>query len=281
MWSRLIVSTLQLSKLTNLSPRRYTTLGIFAHFDANIIGGLLLGAGMAISGTCPGTVLAQVGAGIPSGLPALGGAIVAGTVWSGFLRHWLQPRPSSWSADGKSRPETVDEFFGIRPIAATAALQTIFVATVVGLVSLNQKPVSGLVSPIVGGLFIGAAQLISIILRRTTLGVSAAYEETGQWLLSLFGSTTPKAQNILFAVGVTLGACVLSTVSPQAMPTALVATPVAYSVLGGFLTVLGARIAGGCPSGHGISGTSLLSVSSLITTASMLAGGIMVAGLML
>ncbi|KAH7313634.1 YeeE/YedE family protein [Stachybotrys elegans] len=278
--SGIIVSTLQISKLTNLSPRRYTTIGLFADFDGNIAGGLLIGAGMALSGACPGTVLAQVGAGIPSGLPALSGAVVAGTMWSGFLKEWLQHQASPPCSKAEGRSKTVDKLLGIRPVAATAALETIFVTVVLGLLSLNQKPIGGLVSPVVGGLFIGAAQLVSIMLRKTTLGVSTAFEESGQCLLSLRGSRTPKAQNILFAVGVTLGAWLLSTVSPQANPATAVVVPTTHSVLGGFVVVIGALIADGCTSGHGISGTSLLSVSSLITTAAMLAGGIIVAGLM-
>jgi uncharacterized membrane protein YedE/YeeE len=48
----------------------------------------------------------------------------------------------------------------------------------------------------------------------------------------------------------------------------------ARSVGGGALLVIGSRIAGGCISGHGISGMSMLSVSSIITVVSMFAGGI-------
>jgi uncharacterized membrane protein YedE/YeeE len=38
--------------------------------------------------------------------------------------------------------------------------------------------------------------------------------------------------------------------------------------------VFGARIAGGCTSGHGISGMSLLSVASIISVCAMFGGGI-------
>jgi uncharacterized membrane protein YedE/YeeE len=50
--------------------------------------------------------------------------------------------------------------------------------------------------------------------------------------------------------------------------------------LGGFLIVFGARIAGGCTSGHIISGITQLSVSGLIFAAGVFATGILTAKLM-
>ncbi len=44
--------------------------------------------------------------------------------------------------------------------------------------------------------------------------------------------------------------------------------------VGGFLIVYGARLAGGCPSGHGLSGMSQLSLSGFITVAGFFIGGI-------
>jgi uncharacterized membrane protein YedE/YeeE len=40
---------------------------------------------------------------------------------------------------------------------------------------------------------------------------------------------------------------------------------------------VGSRMAGGCPSGHGISGMSLLSISSVVTIASAFGAGAVVA----
>ncbi|MFO0574716.1 MAG: YeeE/YedE thiosulfate transporter family protein [Polyangia bacterium] len=60
----------------------------------------------------------------------------------------------------------------------------------------------------------------------------------------------------------------------------LTATPgraVLLLFLGGVLVGLGARMAGGCTSGHGLCGASRLQPGSLVSTASFLAGGIAVA----
>jgi len=51
------------------------------------------------------------------------------------------------------------------------------------------------------------------------------------------------------------------------------------SIIGGIVIVFGSRLAGGCTSGHGISGVSGLSLASLITTASIFIGGILFANI--
>jgi uncharacterized membrane protein YedE/YeeE len=43
--------------------------------------------------------------------------------------------------------------------------------------------------------------------------------------------------------------------------------------LGGMAMIFGARLAGGCTSGHGISGMSMLALSSIYTVLSMFAFG--------
>ena len=54
----------------------------------------------------------------------------------------------------------------------------------------------------------------------------------------------------------------------------------AVAILGGALMAFGARLAGGCTSGHGISGTLQLSVGSWIAVVSFFIGGIAVAMLL-
>lgn len=44
-------------------------------YSADIVGGLILGAGIALAGACPGTILAQLGAGYRDAWAALGGAL--------------------------------------------------------------------------------------------------------------------------------------------------------------------------------------------------------------
>ena len=49
--------------------------------------------------------------------------------------------------------------------------------------------------------------------------------------------------------------------------------------LGGIVAMFGARLAGGCPSGHGLSGLMQLSTSGLLAMAGFFGGGVLVANL--
>ena len=49
--------------------------------------------------------------------------------------------------------------------------------------------------------------------------------------------------------------------------------------LGGIVAMIGARMAGGCPSGHGLSGLMQMSVSGFIAMAGFFLGGIVIARL--
>ena len=51
------------------------------------------------------------------------------------------------------------------------------------------------------------------------------------------------------------------------------------AVLGGIVAMFGARLAGGCPSGHGLSGLMQLSVSGFLAMVGFLVGGVFVANL--
>ena len=53
----------------------------------------------------------------------------------------------------------------------------------------------------------------------------------------------------------------------------------AAAFLGGVIALFGARLAGGCPSGHGLSGSLQMAVSGLIALVCFFAGGAFVARL--
>lgn len=55
---------------------------------------------------------------------------------------------------------------------------------------------------------------------------------------------------------------------------------VARAAVGGVALIIGARTAGGCTSGHGISGMAALSTASFATVGAMFAGGMGLSGLL-
>src|SRR5258708_31847872 len=59
-----------------------------AIYAADIGGGLLLGVGIALAGACPGTTLAQIGAGYRDAFFTLAGGILGALAFS-YLQPWF------------------------------------------------------------------------------------------------------------------------------------------------------------------------------------------------
>ena len=59
-------------------------------YGADIVGGLILGVGIALAGACPGTVLAQVGAGYRDAWFTLGGGLLGALAFS-YAEPTLKP----------------------------------------------------------------------------------------------------------------------------------------------------------------------------------------------
>jgi uncharacterized membrane protein YedE/YeeE len=129
-------------------------------------------------------------------------------------------------------------------------------------------------NPVLGGLLIGVGQATSVLFTRKTLGVSSAYQDIGKYFWSILeGKAGPGLSNVVFAGGVMAGSKIISQYVPTIGDTGPgVSSPAA--IAGGFAMIFGARLAGGCTSGHGISGMSTMSLSSFVTVAAMFGGGI-------
>ncbi|KPM44363.1 hypothetical protein AK830_g2195 [Neonectria ditissima] len=263
----------------SLKPRSSSPIGLFSQYDGNIVGGALLGAGMAISGSCPGTVFAQTGLGLQTGFYALGGAVIGGIVYTGIVSNAIKRQKEKAAVT----PQTVSlgEQLGLSRTSTLLLFEAIVLSAFSASIIYVKHPSDWTLLSAGSGLFIGFAQLFSLLTRQSMLGVSTSYEEIGNhfwWLIG--GSSWPSSrQNMLFATGVVAGAWILAQNAPSLLGAKVIETAPTLSVAGGFLMVLGSRIAGGCTSGHGISGLSLLSTSSLITIGSMFAAGALLAPL--
>lgn len=159
-------------------------------------------------------------------------------------------------------------------------------------------------SPYVAGVIIGALQIPTFLLMGTALGASSSFVTVGAHLASVvdpgvasikyLASHMYGAKNwwqVAVVVGIAIGAFLsmrLSGARRQAISPVWARTmgvtsmgaraPIAF--LAGFIMLFGARIAGGCTSGHGISGIAQLSVGSTLAVAGMFAGGILAAALL-
>jgi len=159
-------------------------------------------------------------------------------------------------------------------------------------------------SPYVAGAVIGLLQIPTFLLMDTALGASSSFVTVAAHLASIFDPGVEKVKylashmtgaknwwQVAVIVGIALGAFVSmklsgarrETISPiwaRTMGTTSLSARAPIAFLGGFVMLLGARIAGGCTSGHGISGMAQLSVGSTVAVAAMFAGGILTALLM-
>ncbi len=159
--------------------------------------------------------------------------------------------------------------------------------------------------PYVFGALAGLLLTASVGISGQFFGTSTTFPRASTWFLNtigidlghlafyqvrdgaLTGAAFPNWQ-LLFVVGIGIGAFIASrltgTFKSERLPQMWVArfgesnkTRILYSLLGGTLAMVGARMAGGCPSGHGVSGMSQLGVSSLIALAMFFIGGIVTA----
>jgi hypothetical protein len=158
-------------------------------------------------------------------------------------------------------------------------------------------------SPYVVGAGIGVLSWFTFLISRKALGCSTAFARTAGMVERAFRGerVTRKPYYRLFkpavdwewmlVLGVVLGSLISSWLSgsfdPQWVPGRWAATfggavipRLLVALVGGVLIGFGARWAGGCTSGHGISGTMQLAVSSWIAALCFFVGGIVAAVLL-
>lgn len=161
-------------------------------------------------------------------------------------------------------------------------------------------------SPYFAGIVIGLLQIPAFLLIETALGASSSYVTVGSIIASWIDpsilnidyvarhvATTGKNWwQVALVVGVAIGAFIsmklsgakrqpISPIWQRALGSASSARRYAVAFAGGFVLLLGARIADGCTSGHGLSGMAQLAVGSTVAVAAMFVGGISTAMLLL
>ncbi|KAI4728569.1 hypothetical protein E4T49_03618 [Aureobasidium sp. EXF-10728] len=282
--SALVVHLADSTGLAAMKPRTPQSIGFFS-YDGNIIGGAMIGVGMALTGACPGTVFVQAGAGLPSGAYVLGGGILGGLLFVS-----TQPSISRFRAGrggSKANSElTIPATLGISPWIVLAMWE-IMCFGMLQLLSGLKGPTTGtqgLVSPVFGGLLIGTAQACAIALTRHTVGTSGAFEDVGRWLRNVISgdaSKGPVTASVMFDAGIVSASALLARFllpAASAQASSHLISP-SVAVVGGAVMAFGSRLAGGCTSGHGISGLATFSWASLISVGSMFATGVLTAAL--
>ncbi|CAH1252924.1 Hypp1039 [Branchiostoma lanceolatum] len=283
----------------------------------SVVGGLLLGMGMTISGACPGMVLAQVGAGVGMGsaLLTLLGCLVGVALYAA-VEPWVvrYTKPT-----GPYKKKHVDDWVPL-PYAALSFAFTFAIALLIfGLeyvkpwqtelceyTHVNTSSVSCVPvpnngdwtcfmslrawPPWIGGIVIGLLQLVITLSVGDTLGGSSSYcTVVSQVLvtdrlqqmspyLSRYRTGLGNWWQVVYVVGAVVGA-LISAASSQTQGT-VKGVSMASGFFGGLIMLFGARLGAGCTSGHGLSGTALLVVISFFAVAAMFAGGTIIGFIM-
>ena len=120
---------------------------------------------------------------------------------------------------------------------------------------------------LLGGVLIGISAVGLLAFNGRLAGVSNV----------LAGMVPPRsavndAWRLLFLAGIVVGA-ILHRLVVDPTATITFSAPMPMILLAGILVGLGARVAGGCTSGHGVCGVSLVSRRSLVATLAFLASG--------
>jgi uncharacterized membrane protein YedE/YeeE len=161
-------------------------------------------------------------------------------------------------------------------------------------------------SPYVAGVAIGLLQIPAFLIIETALGASSSYVTVGgviagwidpsllqiDYVARHIAANAKNLWQVALVAGIAIGAFAsmkmsgarrqpISPIWTRALGSPSPALRYAVAFGAGFLMLLGARIADGCTSGHGLSGLAQLSVGSTVAVAAMFAGGIAAASLLL
>eukprot|EP00055_Hartaetosiga_balthica_P012073 m.57441 g.57441 ORF g.57441 m.57441 type:complete len:462 (-) comp7827_c2_seq1:257-1642(-) len=264
------------------------------------LGSFLLGAGMALGGACPGMVAAQLGSNVNNAWITFLGAVI-GALFFGLF----EPVIARWITSGfvLSKYTVTDYFprikYWVFSFAVLAfAIGFMIVSDVVVpwkseippfdttrmIFSLRAWP------PQVSGVLLGLLQIPAMIFIKDTLGSSTGFttvcslathamsDATNSRYFSSFSAFRIGLLNwwqVSYIGAAILGAFVSAIASGSVGDTRDLITPAA-AFFGGFLMLFGSRMAGGCTSGHGISGITLAMVNSIVAVPFMFAGGMFV-----
>ncbi|XP_062579405.1 thiosulfate transporter TsuA-like [Saccostrea cucullata] len=268
-------------------------------FLAVCVGGALLGSGMAIAGSCPGVVLAQVGSGTQNSVYTLLGALF-GTLLYGILEPVVTDLTKPEQA---IRYQFLYNVYGspfFVMALPTAAILSLVVFTLelaypweeeISITDSVYESSSWIASPAwppyLSGVVVGTLQIPLVLFVGDTLGASSSFctitsqvflhkssKRLSPYLLK-FQTGFSNWWQVTFMSGSVFGAFSSSILSGSYGT--VTGGSVTQSFVGGAMIIFGARLAGGCTSGHGLSGMGLLNLLSISTMAAMFVGGALTA----
>jgi uncharacterized membrane protein YedE/YeeE len=242
-----------------------------------ILGGLIFGAGMAILGYCPGTLFVSVGEGSVDALIGIVGGLAGGVVYTVTL-------PYIGSVLGPDLGKiSLQSIVGGQGVLFYTLVSVIGVAFIAGALWLNRKEGTKDHKWLYSGIALSVLNPIVFLtsVSGRPIGASTPPPSVPDWLTGLTGGEyfnkikTPGNWELIFLFGAMLAGLIFSLIRKNFKLTLIhqsweefkgksVSGRVIWAFIGGFILVFGARMAGGCTSGHILSGGMQVAVSSLV-----------------
>lgn len=249
-----------------------------------ILGGLIFGTGMAILGYCPGTLAISLGEGSLDALIGIVGGLFGGLVYTLLL-------PSVHNILGPNLGT-----ISLNSLVGTNFIFYLLIFVIGGLFILisfwlHKKDKVKDYKWLYAG--IGLSILNVIIFSTTTsnrpIGASTSYPYLADLLAGVTSNDyftkiqKPGNWELIFLAGAFLAGLIISLIKKEFKITLIHSNwkkfkgtsaikRVVWSFIGGFILIFGARMAGGCTSGHIISGGMQLAISSLLFAVFVFAG---------
>lgn len=226
---------------------------------ADVVGGFLLGVGMAVAGTCVSGLSFKLGSGMLGCLAGLGGR-AAGEL---SVRQVVLPGPTLLPPGPAA---TLPALLGVPRVAFA------FLAAVVAALCLWRHadlPRRGQWNWPVAGVALGVVTILGWVLAGSG---GASFDPSTVGAVAGLADGEPNWWLTAFLPGIVLGGAIAAQVTGDLHVRG--ERPVRYVRLavGGFLLGAGGRLAGGCTLGHGLSGVTQLNVSSWVVVAAVIGG---------
>ncbi|XP_019851607.1 PREDICTED: uncharacterized protein LOC100641634 [Amphimedon queenslandica] len=274
----------------------------FQSVGKTLLGGAILGTGMTLSGSCPGMIFVQLGTGTQHAVYTFAGCIL-GAVLYGMIHSSLQSTCKKKQDDDEPSPLSiagnfVDRILSVRYVSVALPFMALLatVSILVDILFPEKINLSGLQrngipllsqatwNPLLCGVCIGILQLPLAISVKDSIGGSSSYctlvakavstttKQAGNGAFAYFKSYTNDWWQVVYVGSAALGGAASSLLSGTWGSVEGVSPLTGF--IGGACLLFGARLASGCTSGHGISGTGLLHGFSLLALCSMFGGAI-------
>ena len=249
-----------------------------------ILGGLLFGAGMAVLGYCPGTLAVSLGEGSVDALVGIVGGLFGGafyTIALPFIKPVLGPDFGAISLNSLLGTNII--FFAATIITG---LFFSFAAFYLHKIDKNKSE-----RWIFSGIALALLNLVvfSSAVTNRPIGASTTFPYVADFLSGLTDNDyfnkikTPGNWELIFLAGAVVSGLIISLIRKD-FKLVLIhdnwkkhkgsskALRVIWSFIGGFILIVGARMAGGCTSGHILSGGMQFAFSSLFFAVFVFAG---------